>query len=433
MKKASDSRKMPSNGRPVRAYKAELDPTKRQVSALLRYADAARWTWNYAVARHREIRQWNKLPSVHMRFPNAQALHKEVVHLKRTAHPWLMTVSKCVPQETLRDFDHAIRRMLENGFGHPKFKSKKWAKRSFTLTCIVPRRPQIRVEDRRIKLPTLGWLRLKERGYIPTHGVKIFNATVSETAGRWFVSVLVSDIMAPIPVPEGAEIFGVDAGVMRDNLLVVSTASGNKSCCVQSPLALRTNERKLRRLQRSVSRKRIGSSNRAKAVRRLARLHFRITNVRKDALHKATTELARAKAVYVVESLAVRGMMSNHRLAKSLADASLSKAVSQLRYKGRWYGSSVIEANRSYPSSQLCSGCGQMHPEMKDLDARVLRCQCGLVLGRDQNAARNLAKWPMVSRTLETPVRADRSQAVEMPLVVGDEAGRNSLNLSGRP
>lgn len=427
MNKAEKSWMPQAGNRTFRAYKVELDPGKGQVSDFMRYADVARWTWNYAVARHREIREWNQLPTVHMKYPNGQALHKEIVRLKHTTNPWLVSVSKCVPQEALRDFDQAIRRMLDSRFGHPKFKSKRWAKRSFTLTYIDPSQPQIHVEERRIKLPTLGWIRLKEHGYIPTEGARTINATVSETAGRWFVSVQVADSVKPVPLPEDPEIFGVDVGVMKDNLLVVSNASGTKVRVFSSPRALRTNERRLRHLQRSLSRKQEGSLNRGRAVRRLERLHLRVTNVRKDALHKATTQLAKTKAIYVVENLAVRGMMGNHRLAKSLADASLSEAVRQLRYKGGWYGSGVVMASRSYPSSQLCSGCGNKHPEMSALGLRVLRCQCGMVLGRDLNAARNLARWPTVSRTLETPVRAERLQAVERPLVIGDEAGKNLL------
>lgn len=431
MNKAEKSWMPQAGNRTFRAYKVELDPGKGQVSDFMRYADVARWTWNYAVARHREIREWNQLPTVHMKYPNGQALHKEIVRLKHTTHPWLANVSKCVPQEALRDFDQAIRRMLDSRFGHPKFKSKRWAKRSFTLTYIDPNQPQIHVEERRIKLPTLGWIRLKEHGYIPTEGARTINATVSETAGRWFVSVQVVDNVKPVPLPEDPEIFGVDVGVMKGNLLVVSNASGTKVRVFSSPRALRTNERRLRHLQRSLSRKQKGSLNRRRAVRRLERLHLRVTNVRKDALHKATTQLAKTKAIYVVENLAVRGMMGNHRLAKSLADASLSEAVRQLRYKGGWYGSGVVMASRSYPSSQLCSGCGNKHPEMRALGLRVLRCQCGMVLGRDLNAARNLARWPTVSRTLETPVRAERLQAVERPLVIGDEAGKNLLTRGG--
>ena len=125
MNKTAKSWRPQAGNRTFRAYKVELDPGKGQVSDFMRYADVARWTWNYAVARHKEICQWNRLPTVHMKYPNGQALHKEIVRLKHTTHPWLASVSKCVPQEALRDFDQAIRRMLDSRFGHPKFKSKK--------------------------------------------------------------------------------------------------------------------------------------------------------------------------------------------------------------------------------------------------------------------------------------------------------------------
>ena len=398
----------------MRAYKVELDPTKMQISEFVKYADVARWTWNFAVGRSQEVREWNRLPLVHMKYPNAMVLAKEVVRLKHTTCPWLSEMSKCVSQETLRDFDRAVKRVFDAGFGFPKFKSKKWAKKSFTLTSIIPKKPQIVIEASRIKLPTLGWIRLKEHDYIPTEGVKIFSATVSETAGRWFVSVQVDDHIEPIPVPINAPIIGVDQGIKADNMLVLSTGK-----IYTSPRALRTNERKLKRLQRSKDRKQKGSNNRAKALLKIARQHFKITNIRKDALHKATTEMAKAQAIYVVQTQAVRAMMSNHHLAKSIADAGMSEVVRQLEYKVTWYGSKIIKADQYYPSSQLCSNCGRKHSEMKDLRSD-LRCDCGLVIDRDLNAAINLSRWPMVCRTLETPVEnVERSLKQEPSLYNG--------------
>ena len=198
----------------------------------------------------------------------------------------------------------------------------------------------------------------------------------------------------------------MDLGISR--LATVSDGS-----VIENPKPLRRMERSLKHLQRVVSRRRKGSSNRHKAVLRAQHLYLRITNVRKDALHKATTMLAKTKSVVVVEDLAARGLLKNHRLAKSVADASWSEFVRQLGYKTRWYGSKLVKADRFFPSTKTCSKCGTVKLEMS-LAQRTFHCECGLVMDRDLNAAINLSRWPAVGRTHETPVRDERSQ-VENP------------------
>lgn len=232
---------------------------------------------------------------------------------------------------------------------------------------------------------------MKERGYLPSR-IHINSATVSERAGRWFVSInVVEQISSQGPA------VGVDRGI--DRLLVVSDGA-----IATNPRAMSRYERKLKRLQRSLSLMKKGSANRRKVVEALRRVHCRVANVRRDVINKAATKLARTKSVIVVDELSVRNMMANHSLAESIADVAMAEVVRQLKYKTAWYGSRLVTADRWYPSTKRCSKCGQLKGRM-DLSERIYHCGvCGLTTDRDLNAARNLEQWPGVARTLETPV-----------------------------
>jgi putative transposase len=329
-------------------------------------------------------------------------------------------LSKCAPQEALRDLDAAFRNFFEGRAGFPRFKTRKRGAGSFTLTGDIGVRPD------RVRLPRIGWVRLKERGYVPSKKAHINSATVSERAGRWFVSISVMEDVgsAEGPAPVQGPVIGVDRGIER--LLVVSDGTS-----IENPKAALRYGRKLKHLQRSLSRKKKGSANRRKAIEALRRVHYSTANVRRDAINKATTTLAKTKSVIVVEDLGVRNMMANHRLPGSIADAAIGEVVRQLEYKTAWYGSSLVKADRWYPSTKRCSGCGYAKGQMS-LSERTYRCDvCGLTIDRDLNAARNLEQWPGVARTLKTPVEG----GVQPRLVVQPpcESGTTSLGRGPRP
>jgi putative transposase len=365
-----------------RGYKTEIKLNNRQETLCRKHVGCARFAYNWGL--HRKIEAYRQTG----KSPNAIALHRELNQLKQTQFPWMYEVSKCAPQEALRNLDRAFHhffRRVRNGNppGFPKFKSRKRGLGSFRLTGVI------RVFKNSIQLPRLGLLRLKERSYLPSESdrIHILSATVSERAGRWFVSLQVQERIDS--VENSGPIVGVDVGI--HHLATVSDGT-----IMENPRALYTYARKLKRVHRSLSRRQRRSKNRSKLILKLQQIYVRIANIRKDVIHKATTLLAKTKSVVVLEDLNVGGLLQNHKVAKALADASLSEFRRQLDYKTAWYGSRLIIVPRFFPSSKRCSGCGHVKVKLR-LSTRVYRCDhCGLTLDRDLNASYNLA-WVAAS------------------------------------
>ncbi|MGO8946345.1 MAG: RNA-guided endonuclease InsQ/TnpB family protein [Ktedonobacterales bacterium] len=365
-----------------RAYKTELALNDRQVTACRQHAGAARWAYNWGLQVKQERYRATR------KSPTAVDLHRELNLLKQTAVPWMYDVSKCAPQEALRNLDNAFSHFFrrcalkkqgkwKGKLGYPRFKTKKKGLGSFRLTgCIV-------VVSDAVVLPRLGRLRLKERDYLLTGGVKVLCATVSEQAGHWYVSLQVEQEQA-VPANAGP-VVGVDLGVKH-------LATLSDGTVIPNPRHLKRRLKKLKRLQRMVSRRQKGGKNRTKAVRKLAKVHRRIRNQRQNTLHQVTTRLAKTKSVLVIEDLNVSGMLKNHHLAQAIGDVGFYEFKRQLLYKASWYGTRVILADRWEPSSKTCSSCGWIDDDLT-LATRVFHCeQCGLVLDRDLNAAMNLVK-----------------------------------------
>jgi putative transposase len=365
-----------------RAYKTELDLNNEQITACKRHAGAARWAYNWGLARKQESYR------VTGTSPSAIELHRDLNALKQTEVPWMYEVSKCAPQEALRNLDnafaHFFRRVklkkegkLHGKVGYPQRKTRKRGLGSFRLTGSIV------VFSSAIQLPRLGRLRLKERGYLPTSGVRILSATISEHGGHWYVSVLVEQ--EHVVSPNGGPTVGVDLGIKTLATLSDGTTEPN-------PRHLRSALKKLKRLQRAVSRKPKGSHNRRKAAQRLGTLHRRIANQRANTLHQLTSRLAKTKAVVVIEDLNVSGMLKNHHLAQAVGDVGFYEFRRQLTYKAAWYGCRVLVASQWEPSSKICSGCGWVDDDLTLADRTFCCEQCGQVLDRDLNAAINMAK-----------------------------------------
>lgn len=363
----------------TRAYKVRLKPNADVERNLEMHLDAARFIYNWALSRRKEEYQSSG------KSLTAFTLNKELTVLKQTYCPWLYEVSNTALQSAIQDvcraYENFFRRVKQGGCkpGFPRFKSKKNPKASFRLYG------SIHVFDSAIQLPVIGRVRLKETGYLPTGGVKILNATVSRCIGRWFVSLQVEQEVEPgDPIGEPV---GVDVGIKH--LAVVSDGT-----VIENPKALYRMERKLKRKHRELCRrKKKGGANRQKSKEALAKIYARIANIRNHHLHQAShyvTDILKPTAVGV-ESLNVQGMAKNARLAKAVSDSAMSELLRQIAYKSLWNKSEVVRADRFYPSSKTCSGCGNVKEELR-LDERVYRCEfCGLVIDRDLNAARNLA------------------------------------------
>src|SRR6266568_5892288 len=299
-----------------RGYKTELDLTNEQVTACLKHAGCARKAYNWGLARKQEARAKGEP------MPDARALHREFNALKATEFPYMYEVSKCAPQEALIDLDHAFTHFFRKvnlkkqgkwrgKCGYPKFKSRKKGIGGFRLTGAI------HVFEKSIQLPRLGSLRLKEKLYLPSHA-RIGSATITEQAGRWYVSICAHEEQVE-PIPATGQVIGVDLGVKT-----LATVSDGRE--IANPKALRKRLKRLQRLSRWHSRKQKGSANRKKAQRRLARVHARIAHIRRDALHKATSQIvAKTKPdqqrprVIVLEDLHIQGMLKNRKLSRAIA------------------------------------------------------------------------------------------------------------------
>jgi putative transposase len=239
----------------------------------------------------------------------------------------------------------------------------------------------IKVFEKSVQLPRLGTVRLHEQTYLPSDA-KVLSATVSEQAGRWFVSVQVEEEQEK-PVSTATLAIGVDLGIKQLATLSDGTAFAN-------PRALKHAQKKLRRFERQKSRRKKGSKNRAKTRLQIAKTHARIAHIRTDAAHKLTSHLVKHHALIAIEDLHVSGMLKNHKLAQAVSDSNFGEIRRQLEYKAEWYGVHLVTVDRFYPSSKTCSGCGSVKPEL-DLSERTFVCEeCGLILDRDVNAASNV-------------------------------------------
>jgi putative transposase len=298
---------------------------------------------------------------------------------KRSEAPWLSEVDSMALQQSLRDLDKAYKNFFRSPgkVGFPRFKSKHAGRKSYRTNNVTI------VDGRHIKLPKLGLV--KARVSRPIEG-RILSATVKQVAsGKCYVTVCCTDVPAS-QMPQGpVKVMGIDVGV--HDLMVRSDGVR-----VANPKGLAKAERKLAREQRRLSRKQKGSANRAKQRRRLALVHEKVANRRKDAIHKATTSAVCESQAVAVEDLNVRGMQGNHRLAKAVSDASMGAVLRQLEYKCAWYGRGFVRVDRFYPSSKTCGCCGAVYDGLT-LAMREWSCpECGCVHDRDLNAACNIAR-----------------------------------------
>jgi putative transposase len=369
-------------------FKTELKPNNQQKTLFAKHCGVARHAWNKGVSAIKFVLEHNKNnPQEKLKIPTAIDLHKWLVASVKPDYPWYYEVSKCAPQQALRNLSTALSDFLKKKkirgkvVSFPRYK-KKGKHDSFYLDG------SLKTDHFAIKLPRIGWVKTYERlpqGFTPK------NVTISRKADRWFVSfkVEVTEENTPPSVPP---IRGDERGVVGVDLGIKTLATLSSKVIFEGAKSYKRFEKKLSRLQYLLRKKVKFSNNWYKAQEQIARLHLKIADIRKDTLHKLTTYLAKNHGTVVIEDLNVSGMMSNHRLAKAIQDMGFYEFRRQLEYKTKLYGGKLVIANRFFPSSKTCSHCDFVKTNLQ-LSDRVFKCDnCGLEIERDFNASINLEK-----------------------------------------
>jgi len=332
-----------------------------------------RFAYNWALNRWKEKHQAGEKSDC-----SGYSLVKEFNAIRREQFPWTYDVTKWASQKAIQDLGATFKRFFNKQNRYPQFKKKGRCRDSFYLGLV-----DFKLEGKKIHIPKLGWIKMAQELRFPG---KPKSVTISREGSEWFVSVLV-DVDPSWKYPHQCKsqaTVGIDLGI-GDRLAILSDGT-----IIENPRVYRRLERKIKRFNQSLSRKQKGSKNREKIKTQLARLHTRIRRVRADTTHRMTAQIVEQYRVIGVEDLSVKGMMKNRRLSKSFGDASLGEILRQLQYKSELAGCELVQADRGFPSSKLCSECGWKNADLQLGDREWVCEDCGCVHDRDLNAARNL-------------------------------------------
>ncbi|MDD2536768.1 MAG: IS200/IS605 family element RNA-guided endonuclease TnpB [Macromonas bipunctata] len=354
-----------------RAYRFRFYPTPEQETLLAQTFGCVRVVYNHML--HLRSEAWEQRQE-HMGYHATSAAL--TLLKKQPEYAWLNDVSSVPLQQALRHLQTAFGNFFAKRGRYPQFK-RKGSHQSAEYTASAFRWDGQALKLARMDAPLdVRWSR-----QIP-QGAKVTTVTVSkDAAGRYFVSLLCDDVACT--KPEVPKQVGIDLGLTHFAIL----SDGEK---IPAPNAFRKHEKKLAKLQRKLAKKKKGSKNRTKARLKVAKLHAKIADIRKDFTHKLSTRLVHENQVITIETLAAKNMQKNRKLAKSIGDAGWAEFVRQLEYKARWYGRELVKIDRWHPSSKRCSDCGYTAEKMP-LNVRQWTCpECGANHDRDINAARNI-------------------------------------------
>ena len=363
--------------------KIRLKPTKEQEVQLWKSVGTARWVYNWALERQQEnYKNGGK-------FIYDNDLRKEITQLKKQEdYKWLGDVSNDIAKQAVKDACNSYKRFFKGQSKFPRFKSRRNNKKSFYNDVA-----KLKVNNMSIQLAKIGWIKTSEQ--LPMN-VKYMNPRVSYDNKYWYLSVSYEQEFTQPELTD--EVIGIDLGIKA--LAVCSNGVEFKN--INKTAKVRKIEKRLRRLQRSVSRKYdmnkegnryVKTCNIIKIEKQIQLLHRRLSNIRNNHLHQTTNTIVRAKPSKVVmEDLNVKSMMKNCNLAKAISQQKFYEFKRQMEYKCDKYGIKFIQVDRFFPSSKLCSNCGQINKDLKISD-RVYHCDCGLHIDRDLNASINLANY----------------------------------------
>ena len=380
----------------IETLKVQLNPNNKQLTKLFQYAGCSRFAYNWTLSREQEN---HKLGN---KFLSDNELRKEFTQLKKhKEYQWLSKISNNVTKQAIKDACNGYKRFFKGKSKHPKFKNKKNSKQSFYQDGV-----RIRFTDTHVKVEgftmshrknkqKLNWIKLCEKGRIPTN-CKYMNPRITCDGLHWFVSVSIDvEDNTGIPSNEGV---GIDLGLK--DLAVCS--DGNTYKNINKTNKVKKIEKRKRRLQRSISRRyeksRKGkiyckTSNIIKREKELLKVIKRLTNIRRNHLHQTTSEIVKRKPSFIcIEDLNVSGMMKNRHLSKAIQQQGFYEFRRQIEYKSNWNNIPVIIADRYFPSSKLCSCCGEIKKDLK-LSDRIYKCDCGNIIDRDYQASLNLKQY----------------------------------------
>lgn len=366
-------------------------PTAEQEHILAQTFGNCRYAYNWALNQRTQAFKDGK------RMNYAQSSAALTKLKKDPEHDWLNNTSAVPTQQALRQLQTAFTHFFEKRSGYPSFRKKQGIQSAeYTRSAF-----KFDINNRRLELTKLGRIKVKWSRRVDVDPSTV--TIIRRLSGRYFVS-MVLDIQ-PAPLPETGESVGIDFGITR--LATLSTGEH-----IASPRYLRRYTQKLARAQRQLSGKQKGSRRRAKARQRVARIHEKIANSRKDGLNKLAWKLVSENDRIFVEDLNLRGMVKNHSLARSLSDAAIGAAIRTIETKAAMHGKHVLKIDRWFPSSKMCSSCGTIQAEMP-LSVRNWRCDCGAVHDRDENAAINIKAVGQTVSAQGGGVRAARSSERE--------------------
>ena len=369
----------------ILAKKVRLKPTSEQEQQLWKSVGTARFIYNWTLARQEENHKNNG------KFIQDGELRKQLTQLKKQDLSWLNDVSNNVAKQAVKDACDAYKRFFKGLADKPKFKSRKKSKHSFYNDNL-----KLKVKKNSVLIEKVGWIKTIEQ--LPMD-CKYSNPRISFDGKYWYLSVGVKQVKQVIELTN--ETIGIDIGIKE--LAVCSNGVRVKN--INKKAKVKKIEKRLRRLQRSVSRKYeqnkegnrfVKTSNIIKQEKEIRLLHRKLTNIRMNHLHQATSKIVKTKpSTIVMETLNIKGMMKNKHLSKAIAQQKLYEFKRQIQYKCGKYGIQFIEADKWFPSSKLCSDCGCVKKHLS-LSERIYRCEeCGLEIDRDLNASINLSHYPL--------------------------------------